>query len=116
MKLARESWWLGLICTADMLLTAWLLARGQAQEANPIMRYYVDMGLMAFLAAKSLLFIAPIFVLELIRRQRPKTVQTVLRAGIALYLISYGVGTLQVNARGDSADTHSESSVLAPQR
>ena len=42
MKLARESWWLGLICTADMLLTAWLLARGQAQEANPIMRYYVD--------------------------------------------------------------------------
>ena len=97
MKIARETWLLGLICTIDMLLTAWLLGRGVAREANPVMRFYVDMGLPTFVAVKTLLYFAPLFVLELIRPRRPRFILALLRVGIAAYLIVYGIGVLGVN-------------------
>jgi hypothetical protein len=103
MGIARETWALALICAADMVLTAWLVGTGQAKEANPIMRFYLDLGTSVFVAMKTLLFVAPLFVLELIRRRRPRLVQTLLRLGIALYLIVYSMGVLHVNAGKGSA-------------
>jgi hypothetical protein len=97
-KIARETWLLGLFCTLDMLFTVWLLHKGLAKEANPVMEFYVDRGLWAFIAVKSLLFVAPLTVLELLRRKRPRFVQTLLRVGIAAYLLVYGIGGLRANA------------------
>lgn len=103
MRITRETWALALICAADMLLTAWLVGTGQAKEANPIMRFYLDLGTSVFVAMKTLLFIAPLFVLELIRQRRPRFVRALLRVGIALYLIIYCMGVLRVNAGKVSA-------------
>lgn len=98
MKIAKETWTLALICTLDMVSTAWLLAGGRAHEANPILRFYANSGLAAFIAFKSLLFVAPLYVLELMRRRRPRFIQRLLRFGIAAYLLGYGLGVLSVNA------------------
>lgn len=98
MRFALESWLLALICLLDMLWTAWLLKIGAAREANPILRFYVDLGIPMFVLVKSLLFVAPLYVLELLRRHRPKFIKNVLRVGIVCYVFTYGVGVLRVNS------------------
>lgn len=97
MRISRESVLLALICLLDMVSTAWFFKIGSVQEANPIMRFYLDAGILPFLAIKTLLFVGPIYVLELMRRNRPMFIRNLLRTAIALYLISYGIGVWQVN-------------------
>lgn len=97
MRIARETWLFFGICTLDMVSTAWLLLDGRAHEANPIMRFYVELGVPAFVAIKLLLYLAPLYLLEVLRRYKPGFVLGVLRAGIAGYLLVYGIGVLRVN-------------------
>src|SRR3954454_20455358 len=97
MKLAPETWVFGGICFADMLSTLWLVHSGMAIEANPLMRFFLDRGSLCFVVAKSFLFLGPLFALELLRRRHPESITRMLRVGLALYLICYGVGTVQAN-------------------
>jgi hypothetical protein len=105
MKFAKETWLLALICTLDMLSTAWLLGMHLAREANPIMRFYVDQGILTFIAVKTLLFFAPLYVLELLRRYRPLFIRKLILVGIAAYVLVYCVGVAAVNSRSDAAGT-----------
>src|SRR5882757_3437017 len=92
-----ESGVLALLCTLDMLSTAWLVKCGAVTEANPIMRFYVEAGIPWFIVFKILLFAGPLYVLELLRRRHPQSIRNLLRMGIALYLICYGLSVWQVN-------------------
>lgn len=97
MQLSRESKILAGICLLDMVSTVWLVTSGLAGEANPVMRFYLDVGLFWFIFAKSLLVIAPVFVLELLRVRSPHFVRGLMRVGILLYLLCYGLSVWQVN-------------------
>ena len=97
LAISRETWVLGLICAADMIYTIILVRQGRAVEGNRVLSYFMDMGMGWFVFAKSLLFIAPLFALELIRTRRPEFVKKMLRVGIAGYLISYGIGVAKLN-------------------
>jgi len=108
MGIARESVWLGSLCLADMLWTVWLIRSGLAIEANPILSFYLNRGLITFVAVKSLLFVGPLLVLEWVRRRRPRFVQAMLRLAIALYLGSYCAGIWRINRvsrTGSGAET-----------
>jgi hypothetical protein len=103
-KIACETWLLGLFCTLDMLSTAWLIHKGLAKEANPVMGFYVDRSLPVFVVVKSLMFIAPLTALELLRRRQPRFVQNMLRLGVVAYVLVYSVGILRTNAGMEVVD------------
>jgi hypothetical protein len=98
----RVTWESGLlttICMADLVSTLWLVSTGSATEANPILRFYLEQGgNVSFAGAKLLLFLGPLFVLELVRRRHPRLVRALLRVGIVLYLVCYLLGVWHVNA------------------
>ena len=112
-SIAKETWLLAFICIVDMVSTVWLLGANTATEANPIMRFYVELGLPTFIAVKSLLIFAPLYLLELIRRKRPRFIVGLLRAAIAGYLIVYGLGVVQVN--NASAASPANSAFTSPE-
>ena len=98
MVIALESLILAVICAVDMFSTMWLVGAGHAVEANPLMAFYIHAGgLAAFAGAKALMFLGPIFSLEVLRRRRPLFVRTALRLAVVLYLAVYCVGVLCVN-------------------
>lgn len=103
MRFSWESWLLALLCSIDMVTTAWMLNTRIASEANPIMGFYVSLGIPTFIVVKTLLFFGPLFVLEVLRRHRPRFIVGLLRAGILGYLLVYGVGVWQVNSASASA-------------
>ena len=90
-RLLRETWVMGSILTLDAIFTVVLLAMNRAHEANPIMAFYVQKGLLWFFLVKVGLFaMAPLAVLELFRRMgRELFVRNSLRLGIAAYLMVY---------------------------
>lgn len=100
MRIAKETWLLALICMADMVSTAWLLSANSAVEANPVMRFYVDLGVPTFIVVKSLLIFAPLYLLEMLKRHKPKFIVALLRVGIVGYVFIYGAGVIQANAAG----------------
>lgn len=87
--LCAESWAIILICVADLLTTIALLTKGLAEEGNPIMRYYLEHGLIPFALAKLVLVVAPVVIIEWGRRHRPRTVKTLARVGVMGYLMLY---------------------------
>ena len=97
MRVTWETVVLAAVCSADMIYTLWLIANGVAIEANPIMRFYLDFGITAFIAAKTLLIVAPISALEILRRKRPRSVHRIMTIGLALYVASYAIGLLCAN-------------------
>jgi len=98
MKIAPETLILGSICMLDMLSTVWLIHNGLAREGNPVMDFYVQRSLVGFAIVKSLLIVAPLTALELMRQKNPVFVTRVLRLGIAAYLLVYGVGSIRANS------------------
>jgi hypothetical protein len=108
-----ESGLLAAICTADMVSTLWLVSQHNAVEANPIMAYWLSFGPLAFAVAKAITFLAPICVLEIMRRRRPEFVRSMLRLAIVLYVVTYGIGTWRVNSSTEAwaaTDTYSHGS------
>jgi hypothetical protein len=97
MRVTRESMLLAAICIADLTTTIWFVNGMGAQEANPMMRFYLDRGVAPFVAAKLLLFVGPLAVLEWARRRHPRFVRTMLRLGIALYVGFYGMVVWRIN-------------------
>lgn len=96
--LSVESWAIFALCMADLALTVWLLARGLADEANPLMQHYLSYGLGAFVGVKLLLVVAPLVIIEWGRRRRPQAVRRLARAGVYGYIGLYGLLHLGFNA------------------
>jgi len=97
-KVSLVSACLAAVCALDMLYTVWLVGAGAALEANPVMRFYMEIGMDAFIAVKAFFFLGPILVLEMLRRKRPHAVHRIIGAGLVLYPICLGVGILVANA------------------
>jgi hypothetical protein len=110
MRISRESIVLIGICVADLASTVLLLRYRAAIEGNPVMSYYLDMGIPVFVVAKASLVLLPIFVAEWARRFHPQFVTQSLRVAIAAYLGVY----LALFARIDMANVISSHFASAP--
>jgi hypothetical protein len=77
------------ICTLDMLSSAWLFQNGLAVEGNPVLRSFADAGTAPFIAAKLLSFLPALVAAEWYRRMRPHRARPLLRFVIASYLGIY---------------------------
>ncbi|MCS6776246.1 MAG: DUF5658 family protein [Chloroherpetonaceae bacterium] len=86
MKLMRETCVLVTICLLDLLITLWLIARGHAVEANPLMQAALGMGITWFVGVKLLYTLGPLTALEIVGRRHTLLVRRYLRLGIGLYL------------------------------
>ena len=114
MHLSRESKILAGICLLDLASTVWLITSGMAREANPILGFYLDQGLACFIVMKFLLVVAPVYALEMLRVSRPRFIRGLLRAGIVLYLLCYGLGVWQVNQQNSAAQASAITYPLGP--
>src|SRR5258706_4412884 len=117
LQIAWESGLLAAICSADMISTLWLVANGYARESNPILVFYLNHGgAVCFAAVKTLLFVGPLFLLELIRRQRPQVVRGLLRVGIVAYIAIYGLRGMAVNRTSSASAGPREKAIASFQR
>jgi hypothetical protein len=99
MKIIWEIRLLALVCLLDLISTMWLLKTGSAVEANPVMEFYLAHGgTLCFIVMKAFLFIAPLFILEQIRKRKPIFIRTLIRSYLAAYVVLYGVGSWYVNS------------------
>ena len=97
MRVLRESWIILAIGMLDLTTTLiWVAQRG-AQEANPIFRYYLELGPLWFIAMKFVCLLCPILIFEWARKHRPKVVLYGARFAIAGYLLLYLVGIARLN-------------------
>lgn len=100
MILMKETWILLVICLTDLIVTLGLLASGRwFFEGNPIMGYYLEIGVWAFVAAKIGLIVMPLFIAEYSKRFKPVFVKTMLRFAIFTYVATYLVLFAGVNAK-----------------
>jgi hypothetical protein len=97
MSLTRESQVLIIICLLDLLSTLMLVSHGGASEGNPLMSFYLRIGVWAFVLVKLALVFLPIFIAEWSMRYRPKFVRMMLRTAIATYVGMYLLVFLSVN-------------------
>ncbi|MCW5933835.1 MAG: hypothetical protein KIT45_05950 [Fimbriimonadia bacterium] len=111
--LSVESWAIMLICIADLLTTLVFLKHGMAEEGNPVMKFYLDQGVWAFIAAKALLVLGPLTVIEWARRRRPITVRWLARGAVAGYVGIYASLFLHVNVpRIMASDSNSTAEIV----
>lgn len=90
MQLARETWLLLAIGLVDLASTLYLIQRGLAREANPMMAWYlVHFGIWAFCAAKTTMLVCPLVILEWARRIKPYLGLWALRIALVGYLFVY---------------------------
>lgn len=86
---------------ADLLWTVYLLASGEAYEANPLMASILHAwGPGGFVLAKALLLAVPLTVAEGARHRHPAFVRGALRVALALYLGIYALGSVLHNWPG----------------
>src|ERR1043166_1808012 len=97
MKLSRESALIIAICVADLVTTLWFVRGHGAQEANPLMRLFLEQGIIAFILAKCAFCVGPLALIEWARKQHPFFVTCALRTGILLYLGFYGTVVYKIN-------------------
>ncbi len=100
MKIAKETVIIGVLGTIDLITTIIFIQHHGAEEANPIFRLFWNIGLPAFIAAKVLLTVCPLLVLEWARKRNPRFVQMGMRSAIAGYMMMYGFGFLHLNGPG----------------
>ena len=78
------------ICAVDLLTTIYLVARGEAYEANYLFSIILkDYGPGGFILAKVMLMALPLAVAELARKQNERFVRVALRVCIVLYVGLY---------------------------
>lgn len=99
MTFMRESLILLSIGLWDLLFTLHLMAGQKAIEGNPLMAYYLQFGVGAFVIVKLVLLVLPIFIAEWSKRYKPKFVRLMLRGAIVAYIGSYLVGFTLVNIK-----------------
>ena len=100
-RLSAEAWILVGISIADLATTVWLLHRGAAIEANPLLNYYLDAGPQWFLLYKGIILcLIPVGLIEWLRQRSPRhdrALRLVLRLGIAAYAALYVAMVARVN-------------------
>jgi hypothetical protein len=99
LTLMRESWILIAIGVSDLAVTLVCLADPGVREGNPLMKYYLDIGVGAFVAVKMLLLFMPLFVAEYSRQFRPVFVRFMLRFAIGAYVGTYAILFAGLNLR-----------------
>lgn len=98
------------ICLADLATTLGLLASRNVFEGNPLMKFYLDIGVGMFIAAKLVLIVMPIVVAEYSKQFKPAFVKHMLRLAIIAYVGMYVTLFAGINlapmaaARGDSSN------------
>ncbi len=97
MGIARETIWLGLVCLADLILTACLISTGAFTEGNPLLAHYLHYGLGAMCAVKLFSFLTPLALAEWYRRRDPAFVRGMLRGALGVYVVAYVAGVTAVN-------------------
>lgn len=97
MKLCKESKIVAGICLADLVSTIVFMDQHGAAEANLVMRFYLQYGMAAFIAAKCLLFLPALGIAEWYRQRNPRLITGTLRLVIVLYVGLYGVGVYSLN-------------------
>lgn len=88
-RISPEVLVLGLICTLDMLTTAYWLHHGMASEANPLLSGHAANGLLPFVLAKLSSFVPALAAAEWYGRKRPEFVRPLLRLAAMVYLGVY---------------------------
>lgn len=107
-SLTRESQIIAVICLVDLVVTLALLASTpNVSEGNPLMNFYLQFGVGAFVIAKLCLLFAPIFIVEYCRQYRPRFARNMLRMAIIAYLGTYALLFVRYNVPVLLADTHS---------
>ena len=99
MTLMRESWILMGICLADLATTLTLVGGRRFSEGNPLMSYYLDLGVWAFVLVKLLLIVMPLILAEYSRQFRPEFVKSMMRFAIVMYVAAYVTLFAGVNLR-----------------
>lgn len=97
MRLMRESLFLIIIGLADLLSTLLMVGMRHATEGNPLMAYYLQAGVGAFVMVKLCLLFFPVFIAEWSKKYKPQFVRVMMRGAIAVYLGSYVTLFLFVN-------------------
>ena len=97
--LAWQSCALAALCCADLVSTIWLCRVHGADEANPLMAYFLAQGVLVFAAAKLVLTALPITVLEWARRIRPSVAVIGLNTALLGYITLYGAGLAHINRK-----------------
>jgi len=88
---------MAIICLVDMIYTCIVVQSGVAVEANPIMAFFLDKGLLAFIWAKTISFMIPIAIIEGMRPYKnPALISRILTCGIIAYLAVYVIGSLKL--------------------
>lgn len=87
----------GAICLADLVVTAVLVHLGLAEEANPIMAYFIGYGIAAFCVAKLLFVIPPLLVAEWYRSYNDRLVRNTLRVVGVTYVVVWAGATTALN-------------------
>jgi hypothetical protein len=99
MTLMKESWILIGICLLDLATTLALMAGRMFSEGNPLMQYYLDLGVWAFIIAKLVLVVMPLILAEYSKQFQPAFVKNMLRFAIAAYVAAYVMLFVGVNLR-----------------
>lgn len=97
MRWSRESAFIATVCIADLVTTMLLVSRFGAEEANPMMAFFLERHLWAFVLVKAAFCLVPLAFLEWARRRNPRFVTQALRIGGALYLGLYCAGVWKAN-------------------
>ena len=116
MKLMRESWILMGICLLDLASTLTLVAGRSFAEGTPLMSFYLDMGVWAFVGAKLVLVVMPLVLAEYSRQFRPAFVKGMLRFAIVAYLATYVTLFAGFNLKAlaqDIVGPHTQTSTVA---
>lgn len=100
MKIAKESLIIAVLGTIDLITTIVFIRHHGAEEANPIFRFFWNIGLPMFILAKIMLTACPLLVLEWARKRNPRFVMFGMRSAIAGYVFMYGLGFLHLNGPG----------------
>lgn len=97
--LCPETLMLVVLCAADAFSTLFLVGRGLATEANPLMAWCLERGAAVFLMAKTASFAPFVALCEIYRRRNPVTGRLFIRVGFWAYLLAYLLLVLAVNLR-----------------
>lgn len=80
------------VCTLDMLSSAFFFHHGLANEANPLLRPFAEAGVVPFMIVKFLTYGPSLAVAEWQVRRRPGVFRPLLRVVTAIYLGIYLMG------------------------
>jgi hypothetical protein len=106
MRPCKESKIIAGLCVADLVSTIVLVRSQGATEANMVMRFYLQYGMLAFIGAKCMLFVPALMIAEWYRHHNPRLITGTLRLVILLYVGLYSVGVFQLNVPGGGSRRH----------